>query len=240
MNTAVQYDAELAHVREVSLRGTADPAFWTDRLMKEELVPAEQDGKAQLLIVAADARFLGVRFREVSFSVLVSRPGAGAFLVRAFNSCRLFAFCERVLFATPYDPADVRVSASWPAAVRLVRGREEVFRAEMGGPATGPGREPSRSGEDGWAGPVFLPGSRRGRGSSGHVFFANIHGPTRTYPFLPAEDAMVIRPSPDAEIFQALIDSQFVGQEWAVREDATHAKSKTYKRSDVLAGRPPG
>src|SRR5262245_16342161 len=98
MNTAVQYDAELAHVREGSLRGTADPAFSTDRLMEEELVPAEQDGKAQLLIVAADARFLGVRFREVSFSVLVSRPGAGVFLVRAFNSCRLFAFCERVRF----------------------------------------------------------------------------------------------------------------------------------------------
>lgn len=118
MNTPVKWAAEPAHVREVSLLGTADLAFWKDRLMKEDLLPAESDGQAQLLIVAADSKFMGVRFRERSFSVLVSRQEEGtrqdaAYLVRAFNSCRLFAFCERVFFATPYNHGDVRVSASF-------------------------------------------------------------------------------------------------------------------------------
>src|SRR5947209_20045135 len=100
MNTTVKYVADLAHVREVSLFGTADLAFWQDRLRFEGLIPTESDGHAQLWVVAADAKFMGVRFRELSFSVLASRHEAGAsqdgaFLVRAFNSCRLFAFSER-------------------------------------------------------------------------------------------------------------------------------------------------
>src|SRR5947207_14645228 len=106
-DTSVKWAADLAHVREVSLRGTADLAFWQDRLAKEELAPAADDGHAHLLIIAADLKFIGVRFREVSFSVLVERRGEGtgsdaAFLVRAFNSCRFFAFSERVFFSTPY------------------------------------------------------------------------------------------------------------------------------------------
>ena len=36
MSTSVKWAAELAHVREVSLLGTADLAFWKDRLLKEE------------------------------------------------------------------------------------------------------------------------------------------------------------------------------------------------------------
>src|SRR5262249_27557184 len=100
MNTSVKWAAELAHVREVSLLGTADLAFWKDRLLKEELLPVQSDGRAQLLIIAADSKFMGVRFRELSFCVSVSRPDGGirqdaAYLVRAFNSCRFFAFCER-------------------------------------------------------------------------------------------------------------------------------------------------
>src|SRR5438874_1002571 len=70
----VRWVAELSGVREVSLLGTADLAFWKEQLMKENLVPAENNGRAQLLIVSADMRFMGVRFREVSFSVLVSPP----------------------------------------------------------------------------------------------------------------------------------------------------------------------
>jgi len=93
MNTSVKWAAELAHVREVSLLGTADLAFWKDQLLKEELLPAESDGRAQLLIIAADSKFVGVRFRELSFCVSVSPPDDGirqdaAYLVRAFNSCR--------------------------------------------------------------------------------------------------------------------------------------------------------
>jgi hypothetical protein len=240
MNKPVKWAAELAHVREVSLLGTADLAFWRDRLLKEDLSPAERDGQAQLMIVAADARFRGVRFRELSFSVLIcpQEKGSrqdGAYLVRAFNSCRFFAFCERMFFATPYYHGDVRVSASSPTSIHLLKKGDVAFGAEMRADTSGPGREPSRRGEDGWEGPVFLPASRRGKGRQGDLFFARIRGRTQTYPFLPAQDAVTLRPTPDSAVLQALLDSQFVAKEWAVREDAIHAKSKTYKRADVLA-----
>src|SRR5262245_46140651 len=149
MNKPVQWAAELAHVREVSLLGTADLAFWKARLLKENLRPAEQDGQAQLVISAADSKYRGVRFRELSFSVRVSwleertRPDA-AYLVRAFNSCRLFAFLERVFFSTPYYHGDVRVSASLPPSIHLVMQGEFVFQAEMAADGSALERAPSR------------------------------------------------------------------------------------------------
>jgi hypothetical protein len=234
MAAAVKYVAELAHVREVSLLGTADLAYWRDRLRGEDLVPAGRDGRAQVLIVAADSKYLGVPFREVSFSVLVAEhrgvPADGAYLVRAFNSCRFFAFCERAFFATPYDHGDVSVSASLPVSVQLGLGGEVAFRAAM----HADGSEPAQLGEGGWSGPVFLPRGRRGAGE-GRLFVARIRGRTRTEPFVPSRDAVTLRPSPGCEVLQALVDSHFAGREWAVREDATHAKSKTYRRSDGLA-----
>ncbi|MBA3484329.1 MAG: hypothetical protein H0T51_21205 [Pirellulales bacterium] len=239
MHTPVKWVAELAHVREVTLLGTADLPFWKNWLMKEQLLPYERDGKAQVLIVAAESKYMGVCFRELSFSVLVFREEEGilqdaAYLVRAFNSCRLFAFCERVFFSTPYYHGDVRISASFPVAVHLVKNGEVVFRAQMEADASGPGREPSRRGEDGWEGPIFLPKTWRGKGRRGKLFFARLQGDTKTYPFLPSKDSLTIKPSPDSEVLQALADSHFVAKEWAVREDATHARSKSYNRADVL------
>jgi hypothetical protein len=235
MNTPVKFVADVAHVREVSLHGTAELAFWKERLARDNLAPAEQDGKAQVLLVAAEMRFWGVRFRELSFSVQVTRPGErprgdAAFLFHAFNSCRFFAFCERVFFSTPYYYGDVRISTAPPASVRLLKGGEVAFRAEM---TAAPNREPSRSGEECWDGPIFLP-RRHGKEGPSLVFFARLQGQTRTYPFLQGEDVVTIRPSPGVEVLQTLLDSQFVGQEWAVRDNARHARSKTYKRLEAF------
>jgi hypothetical protein len=90
VNTTVKYVANVTYVCEVSLLGTADLGFWKDRLQRESLVPAKSGGKAQMLIVVADLKFLGVRFQEMSFSVLVSWQEQGitregAYLVQAFN-----------------------------------------------------------------------------------------------------------------------------------------------------------
>lgn len=232
MNTSVQWAAQLTHVREVSLLGTADLTCWQDRLKAEGLLPTARDGRAQVLVVAAAAKFLGVPFRELSFSVLVCRQENatrqdGAYLVRAFNSCRLFAWCERVFFSTPYDCGDVRVSAACPASIQLTRGGEVLLRAEMRADLTSPDRLPSRKGEDGWEGPVFLP-TRPKPGGGGRWFYARLQGQTETYPFLPGEDTVTIRPAPGAEVLQALLDSHFVATGWAVRADAAHAKSRTY------------
>jgi len=107
------------------------------------------------------------------------------------------------------------------------------LKAEMRGDACEPHRAPSQSGVDGWEGPVFLPKIRCGKGHPGNLFFARIRGQTQTYPFLSAHDSVTIRSWPDGESLQTLLDSQFVAKEWVVREDATHAKSKTYRRSEV-------
>lgn len=234
MNTSIQWAAELAHVQEVSLLGTADLAFWKRQLLNEDLQPtADEHGNAQILIVAADLAFMGVRFRELSFSVLVrgkepARQHNAAYLVRAFNSSRLFAWSERVFFATPYDHAEVGVLARLPASIQLVRRGEVLFGAEMRADSSGPSRAPARHSNDSWEGPIFLPKHRRKKGK---LFFARIDGSSEMYPFLPAHDTLTLSPAPGYAVLQALRESHFVATEWAIRADATHAKSKTYARS---------
>src|SRR5262245_41871734 len=91
----VKWAAQLTHVREVSLLGSADLNFWTGQLLSANLHPAESDGQAKILIVAADAKYFGLRFRELSISVLVRQPSEegrdAPYLLRAYNSRRLFA-----------------------------------------------------------------------------------------------------------------------------------------------------
>src|SRR5690349_1730855 len=106
MRSQLKWAAELSHVREISLRGTAELDFWRRRLAEQDLSPAESERRAQILIVAAGAKFRGIRFSELSVSVLVSPPNPStgeeaAYLLHAFNSNGFFAFCERVFFATP-------------------------------------------------------------------------------------------------------------------------------------------
>ena len=233
-NRQVQWAAKLDHVREVSLLGTAELAWWKDRLAAEELVPAEKDGSAQILIVAAEGKFMWLTFRELSFSVLVAGPNddpeqPGSFLAKAFNSRRFFAFCERVFFSTPYDYGNVRLSASMPAAVELVMAGKVAFRAAMGGTSAAAG-ESARRAQDGWEGPVYLP-SNRPANTRRKWFFARIAGETFAHPFLPDDDMLAIQPSPMCPILQMLLDSQFSATQWAVRADALHAKSKTYAKT---------
>jgi hypothetical protein len=239
MNWPVKWAAELAHVREVTLLGTADLSFWRDWLVQLNLRPSEHEGMAQLLIVGADSKYMGICFRELSFSVLVSMQELGArqdavYLVRAFNSSRLFTFCEQVIFSTPYCHGDVRISANLPVAVHVVKNGEVLFGAQMQTDASGLERQASRHGEDGWEGPIFLPRTSRTKRRKEKLFFARLRGDTKRYPFLLSKDSMTIKPSPDFDILQALTASHFVAKEWVVREDATHARSKTYKTANVL------
>ena len=139
----VKYFAELAHVREVSLLGSADLGFWAERLRGEGLTPVEHAGRARVLVVACDSKFFGVRFRELSFSVFVHRPDASgrvgrpapsadaAFLVQAFNSSRFFAWSERTWFSTPYRHGMIDVNVGLPAAMRLGLEGQTVFSAVM-------------------------------------------------------------------------------------------------------------
>jgi hypothetical protein len=182
-----------------------------------------------MMIVAADAAFMGIRFREVSVSVLARGTGMaagleGAYLVHAWNSRRLFAWCERVLFKTPYSRGDVAVTAAVPASVHLRWRGEERFAAEM---LEAP-EDQGQAVQGGWGGPVFLPG--RGRGPADQkVFFVRLAGATWTYPFREAaEDRWSISSTGSDDPLGAVIESRFAPAEWAIRPDATHSKSKTY------------
>jgi hypothetical protein len=233
----IKYVAELSHVREVTLLGTADLAYWAERLTREDLTPIERDGFAQVMIIAADSKHMGVKFREVSFSILASgrhdeRTQKGAYLLQAFNSCRFFAFCERVFFSTPYAHADVLVSAAFPPRVQIGRRGRATFHTELKpNDATAP-HQPPGWGEHAWLGPVFLPASTRHRdGKRPHrrMFFARLIGHTFVYDFREDRDSMSITPD-GVEAIHSLVESHFTPREWLVRPDAAHAKSKTYHR----------
>jgi hypothetical protein len=129
----------------------------------------------------------------------------------------------------------VRVATALPASIRLIHRGEAVFAAEMRSDPAAPPRQPSRVGEDGWEGPVFLPTRRRTQTGGGKWFYAKISGLTHTYRFAPSADCLTIKPPRDGGILQALLDSQFTATEWAIREEAGHAKSKTYRRCDESA-----
>jgi len=241
VNECVRWVAELTHVREVTLVGSADLGYWTDRLREEGLIPAvSADGHAQVLVIAADAAFMGLRFREVSFSVVVQHPGGeqrggASFLVRAFNSRRFFAWCERAFFATPYYHGDIREVRTSPPAVHFVDKVEGKFRAEVCDDENGSKRTPSRCQEEGWNGPVFLPKAGTGRGGPGKMFFARLHGETHAFPFQASQDTLSVSPGENSKVLQTLVESRFVAREWLIRADATHAKSKTYQRSDDVS-----
>jgi hypothetical protein len=244
MSTPVKFVAALKGVREVSLLGTADLPYWQAALAKEGLAPAGRDGAAQVMVIAADARFRGIAFREVSFSVLVVPPAdvpgrEAAFLVAAFNSRRLFAFSERLFFSTPYRHADLVVSASAPVAIEVRRRGRLHFAAQMATDAADPAGRASDAAEDGWEGPVFLPAGGRGAKAPGRYFVARISGRTHRRAFAESKDSFTIMSSRDDAVFTALRDSGFVPREWAVRVDAAHAKSKTYTRMSTPAGATP-
>jgi hypothetical protein len=143
----------------------------------------------------------------------------------------LLTFCEQVFFSTSYFHGDVRISASFPFAIHVVKNGEVIFGAQMQADASGLDRQTSYHGEDGWEGPIFLPGTSCRKGRKGKLFFARLRGDTKTYPFLLSKDSMTIKPSRDCDILQTLVESHFVAKEWVVRADASHARSRTYKRA---------
>ena len=121
--------------------------------------------------------------------------------------------------------------------MQLVKGGETLFRAELRDRRFFAARTVSQRRRR--LGRHRLPaGAEKDKARQGKWFSAKLSGDTRTYPFLPGEDVVTIRPTKEDGVLQALSDSRFVGREWIVRENARHAKSKTYRRSDVASRTP--
>lgn len=237
MSKPIKYVATIERVQEVTLRGTADLVFWQSRLADYELEPADHNGRARILVIAASMHYLGMQFSEVSFSVEVVRPGHfeqpdAGFLIHAFNTSRIFAFSERVFFGTPYYHAECRLSTIAPVSIEVAESGHAVFHTAMnsGAASDATNRSPTQSCMETWEGPIFLPRKPGVTSNQLYLFFGKLHGEASTHPFRRELDSVTIVQSRSAGIFQDLIDSDFAGEEWSVKTEATHARSKTYPR----------
>jgi hypothetical protein len=218
--------------------------YWRDKLAVHRLHPTEVDGRAEMMLSACDARFKGIRFRELSISVFVARePHShardGALLLRAFNSIRFFAWVERTLFSTPYYPSQVAVSPIVPAFLRLGEQDHPILAASMGHDGSDVDiRANAPLVPDGWQGPILLPDRRDLSLAAPRQFFASLTGDTQTLAFDSQRDTFQLGPPASDPIVPLLVAARFEPNTWILRTAATHGKSKTIRRTegDEFAG----
>jgi hypothetical protein len=227
----VKYIAEVQGGREVALNGTADFQYWKHVLAPQGLAPTQCNNQAEIVLSAVELKWMGVRFSELSVAICVHEANepekAGIYLAAAFNTSRMFSFIERRCFHTPYRHARVSVSTHAPSSFQLTDDANTILQAERHG-TTAPEER-----DNAWQGAIYLP-SRITRAQKRYeVFFARLSGRTQITPFEDSLDLIQFAVSKRDPIFQLLIDSRFTGVEWRVRSNATHARSKTYKRGCV-------
>jgi hypothetical protein len=222
------YFTTIKNVREVALSCRADLAFWQEKLKRQKLIPCNVDGKAEILIIAIESKFMGITFREVSMSVIVANPvaptlPAGSYLLHAYNSLRLFALAERTFFQTPYYPARIQVHEQVPASVTLEQGKQQILNARMIG-------SPPAAQHDThvWEGAIYLP-SMTDEKPGTKVFYARLSGDRDVYPFQPGDIFSLTLPAKDRNL-RLLVDSGCAGHAWQLRNNAVHARSKTFNR----------
>ncbi len=223
----ILYLVTIRNVREVTLAGTADAAFWREQLDSYGLVPYLIDGRAQLAVGGTALRWLGFAFRELTVSVAVStRPDGssndGWFLAAAVNTSPMLAAMERSMFQTPYVPGELRVEASERPCVELRETNTVRLLAQSSA------RDPIPKAVDGWwEGPIFLP--RLSRARTAGYFRARLGGPMTSYAWDAAGDSFELA-EPYSPPVRQLASSAFEPLEWRIRTAATHARSKTLKR----------
>ena len=126
------------------------------------------------------------------------------------------------MFSTPYSYANCHLSIGTSNLVQVSESGVSIFDTEMSVAK----RLATRAGDETWEGQVFLP--RRSVERSSRYFFGRLAGHTTAYPFL-ENDKLSLEPSPATGVLQMIVDSTFTPQEWLMRPDATHAKSRTYR-----------
>lgn len=232
----IKWAAKLSGVRDVTLIGQANLSYWEERLKGDNLVPVDRGGYAEILVIAANAKYMGIKFREISFSVRVTdrnapETGEGAYLWQAYLSSSLLGWCERTFFSTPYDEEECDVRTALPPKIRISRQDMELFHAEMESFEGHDPRESIRSGVEGWEGRVYLPNLSSRRSPVEKWFQAKVQGETKAYSFDPAKDILGIDASRQCPPLRVLVDCGFAATEWQVRHNAEHWKSKTYRRN---------
>ncbi len=234
MSDAPKYIAEVRNSQEVTLYGSADLAFWKEKLLSQNLVPVENSGQAQLMISAVASSWLGVRFKEFLIAVLVNPvphtlgvgSSPGLYLLTAYNTSRPFVFIEQRYFQTPYNYGKVEVRSEPQPAFEL-RQRTSVF---VNAVCTTPVSAAPTVNEV-WEGTIYLPPRPAQARTLSKVFYARLGGLTEISSFHPGADTFRITPSPSEPVLSWVLESGFAGREWHVRRSATHARSQTYPRS---------
>jgi len=222
----LKWAAKVAPVKEVTLHGLADLAFWQEKLLTEDLEPVSFEGRAQVFLSATETRFWGILFRECLIGVQVSRNSQsgeqtpGIFLVQAWNSVRFFAWVERTIFKTPYALGQMDVEPMSPARLRVCEHGAELFRAVQGAAS-----EPESIVDETWEGPIFLPKSAN---RPPQLFIAQLNGRTEHHPFVADRDQLSISSTANHAAVRSRIESKFTPTRWHLRQAAAHAKSKTY------------
>ncbi|HRH43053.1 MAG TPA: hypothetical protein PKY82_15595 [Pyrinomonadaceae bacterium] len=213
-----KFVAVVENVRELRLIGTANLDFWNKQLANKPYQVFDKNGFAEITISATELIWKGFRFNELTIFLSIaekddSKKEAGVFLLHAFNSNRLFAFCERAFFSTPYYFGNINLSENLPCVMSL----ENLFEAKMSA-----AERQINEVEDNWEGAVFLP---KNRGEK--YFIAKLSGETQVCLF-DESDQVELKSDVNHPIFDSLIKSNFIGKEWRMRSNAFHAKSKTY------------
>lgn len=149
-----------------------------------------------------------------------------ACLLRAFNSNRFFAFCERTFFSTPYYSAKCEISLD-PVKIGVENQNGILFSAQIGSIGDRRSENPD---DDGWYGSIAIPPKKPGKGKYKY-FVAKISGKTTTFEFDESKDTLIIKKDSGVAELSQIVESGFKVNQWIIRESANHAKSKTYTRT---------
>ena len=223
MIQTIDYMTVIEKVREVTIHGLADLAPWQAFLADEAFPPFSSDGKAQLLISAVDAKYMGIRFQELSFSVATTSStnplnSNGYFLAHAFNSRPLFAMAERRFFQTPYYPAKIDFDTH---NLRLSKDNTILFEITLSQQSSCLAKEYRL-----WEGTIHLPKALRKKQNLRHYFHARLEGNAEIYNG--NVDSIHINSIKDIPVLDVLEKSNLTVNEWHVRANGKHSKSKTY------------
>jgi len=219
----VKYIAEIKNVREICLVGAADLEFWKTHLGQLRLSPTNVAGHARIFISAVKLKWMGIAFEELSIAIAIDPPDSSThriYLVSAFNTSRLLAWCERTFFQTPYEHAQISMQSEQPWAFDLRDNSLSTLAVHCRRAA------PTATVYDDWTVSIFLPFTSK---SSRRKFFhAKLTGLVQLAPFAATAAEFKLQPSSQQPAIQLLVDSHFVPTEWRVRPNATHARSKTF------------
>ena len=229
----VKYSVEIDRVKELMIRGNADLAYWKEALKVAGLHPTNINGKAFVYISTTNATYSTLRFREVSIYVGISKVEDGdavdaLFLAHAYNSSPLLAMLERRLFYSPHSPGYIQTHLRLNTNMRLIVGDTTLLDAEMAVDTYVEFGKKLVSQNEIWEGPVFLPDLKGLYLDKSRYYFSKMEGLTYTIPFALDKDIFNIRPNLENPVIRQLADSHFTPEEWAIREEGGHLKSKTY------------